>query len=170
MRDLQAGQRFSRDNLRLTAADNSGRPVTMADQTAHNALLIDERRRQVTDVSNTTTKKPAAKPKAAKAKSKATKPTATQATTTAGKPAATPKAPKPLDPKVVALIKLLQSAKGATNEEAAKALGLKAKGKGAHQTPVAQVRAMIRDKVRKLHTVTAGDHDAERGGIVQRIK
>ena len=116
-----------------------------------------------------------AKPKsAAKAKSKA-KPKAKPKAAAKAKPkvaakSATPKAPKPLDAKVVALIALLKTAKGATNGEAAEALKLKATGKGAHQTPVAQVRAMIRDKVRKLHTVTAGDHDAERGGIVQRIK
>lgn len=113
-----------------------------------------------------------AKVKAAKAKT--TKPKSAK-TKSAAKPKTAPKSaaaktPKPLDATVVALIALLKSAKGATNEEAATALKLKSKGKGAHQTPVAQVRAMIRDKVRKLHTVTASDHDAERGGIVQRIK
>lgn len=112
----------------------------------------------------------AAKAKTTKPKSAKTKSAAKPKTAPKSAAAKTPKTPKPLDATVVALIALLKSAKGATNEEAATALKLKSKGKGAHQTPVAQVRAMIRDKVRKLHTVTAGDHDAERGGIVQRIK
>lgn len=80
-----------------------------------------------------------------------------------------PRAPKPLAPEVVALIALLKTKKGATNEEAAEQLKLKSKGKAAHQSPSAQVRAMIRDKVRKLHTVES-EHDPERSGIVFRIK
>lgn len=78
--------------------------------------------------------------------------------------------PKPLDAKVVELIALLKTKKGATNEEAAKALKLKAKSDKPHHQPSALVRAMIRDKVRKLHTVDASEHDAERGGIVYTIK
>jgi len=138
----------------------------MADQTAHNVLLINERRRQVTDVSNTTTKqKPAAKPKAAKAKSKATKPAAKQAATTAGKPAATPKAPKPLAPEIVELVALLKTKKGATNEEAATRIkGFKT---------ARDVRAANRDKVRKLIVAPlqlTKEHDAEREGVVFRIE
>ena len=105
-----------------------------------------------------------AAPKAAAKKAAAPK----AATPKAEKPKAEKK-PKELDPKVVELIALLKTKKGATNDEAAKALKLKAKGDAPHQSPVAQVRAMIRDKVRKLHTVTASDHDSERGGVVFRI-
>ena len=68
---------------------------------------------------------------------------------------------KPLSPHVVELIALLKTKKGATNEEAAKAIkGFKS---------ARDVRAAIRDKVRKLHSV-AKEHDGARRGVVFRIK
>lgn len=113
---------------------------------------------------------------AAKPKAEPNAPAKKAAPKTAGKKAAAPKPakakaekkPKDLDPKVVELIALLKTKKGATNDEAAKALKLKAKGTAPHQSASAQVRAMIRDKVRRLHEVKA-DHDSERGGVVFRV-
>jgi len=94
------------------------------------------------------TKKPAAVPAAAAAKPEPTK-----------KPDARPA--KPLALHVVELIALLKTKNGATNEEAAKAIkGFKT---------AREVRAAIRDKVRKLHSVTK-EHDRERDGVVFRIK
>lgn len=130
-----------------------------------------------------TTKTAAAKPKAAaksktakpKAKSKSVapqvapnakaeaKPAAAAATKPemAKKPVPDTRPAKPLAPHVVELIALLKTKKGATNEEAAKAI------KGFKSSR--DVRAAIRDKVRKLHSVTK-EHDGERGGVVFRIK
>lgn len=131
-----------------------------------------------------TTKTAAAKPKAA-AKSKIakpktpsksaapqvapnakaeTKPAAAAAATkpeVAKKPVPDTRPAKPLAPPVVELIALLKTKKGATNEEAAKAI------KGFKSSR--DVRAAIRDKVRKLHSVTK-EHNGERGGVVFRIK
>jgi len=117
------------------------------------------------------TAKPKAQPKAAKPKATAPKATETKkpaaAAATATKPEATKKPvpdtrpAKPLAPHVVELIALLKTKNGATNEEAAKAIkGFKT---------AREVRAAIRDKVRKLHSVTK-EHDGERGGVVFRIK
>ncbi len=111
--------------------------------------------------------KPKAEPKAAAKKTAPKAAAKTAAEPKAAKPKAEKK-PKELDPKVVELIALLKTKKGATNEEAAKALKLKAKGTAPHQSASAQVRAMIRDKVRKLHDVKA-EHDGERAGVVFRI-
>jgi hypothetical protein len=85
----------------------------------------------------------------------ATKPEATKKAVPDTRPA------KPLAPHVVELIALLKTKKGATNEEAAQAIkGFKT---------ARDVRAAIRDKVRKLHSVTK-EHDGERGAAVFRIK
>jgi hypothetical protein len=70
---------------------------------------------------------------------------------------------------IAALIALLKTKKGATNDEAATALKIKSKGDAPHQSPSAQVRALIRDKVRPSHKIIA-EHDGERGGVVFRIK
>jgi hypothetical protein len=122
----------------------------------------------MTDVSVTTPAAPkkkagkkSAKPKGktkAKAKAKAAPKGKSE---TKAKPAAEPKArtPKPLDEKIVALIALLKTKAGATNEEAADKLKFK---------KARDVRAAIRDKVRKLHKVTK-EFDATRGGNVFRI-
>lgn|SRR5690242_17777358 len=96
------------------------------------------------------TKRPAAAPAAATAKPEPTK-----------KPVPDTRPAKPLAPHVVELIALLKTKNGATNEEAAKAIkGFKT---------AREVRAAIRDKVRKLHSVTK-EHDRERDGVVFRIK
>jgi len=90
----------------------------------------------------------------------------------ATKKAAAKRAPraKP-DPKVVAeAVALLKTKKGATYAEIAAALKLKSKGDKPHQSPAAQVRALVRDRVRIAHEITDGDYDAERGGQVYLIK
>lgn len=107
---------------------------------------------------NTTKTAPAA-PKAAvkkAAKKKAATKRATRAT---------------VDPKLVAdLIALLKRKNGVTYVEAAALLKLKSKGTMAHQTPKAQVRVMVRDKVRTTHEITDGDFDSARGGQIFLIK
>ena len=118
------------------------------------------------------TAKPKATPKTArprgapKAKPETKKPAAATAATATTpeatkKPVPDTRPAKPLAPHVVELIALLKTKNGATNEEAAKAIkGFKT---------ARDVRAAIRDKVRKLHSVTK-EHDGERGGAVFRIK
>jgi hypothetical protein len=90
----------------------------------------------------------------------------------AAKKVAAKRAPRAkLDPKLVTeAIALLKAKKGATYVEIAKALKLKSKGDRPHQTPSAQVRVMVRDKVRLVHEITDGDYDAERGGQIYLIK
>lgn len=70
---------------------------------------------------------------------------------------------------VPALVKLFRSKIGATYAEAAKKLGIEPKGDKPHQSPAAQVRALVRDKVRQLHEIVAAGHDRERGGVVYRL-
>lgn len=103
-----------------------------------------------------------AAPQVANAKAEA-KPAAAAATKpeVAKKPVPDTRPAKPLAPHVVELITLLKTKKGATNEEAAKSI------KGFKSSR--DVRAAIRDKVRKLHSVIK-EHDGERGGVVFRIK
>lgn len=121
----------------------------------------------MSDVSNTTTTPIApksngkAQPKAkAKAKAKAKSPTKAKAAVKAKAKAKTAAKSAPRkDSKVDKLIALLKSAKGATNEEAAKALDFKT---------AQSVRGTINGPVRKRHTVVA-ERDAERG-TVYRIK
>jgi hypothetical protein len=90
----------------------------------------------------------------------------------ATKKAAAPKTKRAqLDPKLVAeAIAMLKTKKGATYSEIATALKLKSKGDAPHQSPQAQVRALVRDKVRADHAITDGDFDSERGGQVYLIK
>lgn len=93
----------------------------------------------------------------------------------AAKKAAAPKAQrapraKVSDEVVAKLVALLKGKKGATYAEAAKALNLKSKGDKPHQSPSAQVRALVRDRVRLVHEITDGDFDSERGGQVYLIK
>lgn len=71
---------------------------------------------------------------------------------------------------VVDLVALLKSKAGATYAEAASALGLKPKGDKPHQSPAAQVRALVRDKVRLLHNVVLAERNSERGGAVYRLQ
>jgi len=110
---------------------------------------------------------PAAAPKAAVKKTAAKK-----AAPKAAAKAKAKRAPRAkTDPKLVAdLVALLKSKKGTTYAEAAAALKLKSKGDKPHQTPAAQVRAMVRDKVRLVHEITDGDFDSARGGQVYLIK
>lgn len=118
---------------------------------------------------------PAVKPEAngngkpaapAAAKPEATKPAATK---TATKAKRAPRAK--VDPQVVAdLVALLKRKNGTTYAEAAKALKITSKGDKPHQTPAAQVRAMVRDRVRINHEITDGDFDSERGGQIYLIK
>jgi hypothetical protein len=91
----------------------------------------------------------------------------------AAKKAAAPKraARAKLDPKLVAdAVTMLKSKKGATYAEIATALKLKSKGDKPHQSPAAQVRALVRDRVRVAHEITDGDFASERGGQVYLIK
>jgi len=86
---------------------------------------------------------------------------------------AAPKAAKrgKVTPEQVAkLVALLRKPKGTTYKEAAKALGLKPKGDQPHQQPAAQVRAMVRDKVRLVHEIIDGDFNSDRGGQVYHVK
>ena len=114
---------------------------------------------------NTTKSAPVAAPKAAAKKTAAKKKTTT-------KKAAAKRAPRAkLDPKLVAdAIALLKSKKGATYSEIADALKLKSKGDKPHQSPTAQVRALVRDKVRTEHEIVDGDFNTDRGGQIYFIK
>ena len=120
--------------------------------------------------------KTAAKTAKPKGEPKATKPTSTPKAKAETKkhaaPTSTPPKPgkpvvpdtrpaKPLPTHVVELIALLKTKNGATNEEATEKI------KGFKKAR--DVRAAIRDKVRKLHTVTK-EHDGTRSGVVFRIK
>ena len=117
------------------------------------------------------TPNPKAAPRTATAKPKAAPKAKGETKKTAGPPAAPAKPEKaavpdtrpakPLAAHVVELIALLKTKIGATNEEAAQKI------KGFKKAR--DVRAAIRDKVRKLHTVTK-EHDGTRGGAVFRIK
>lgn len=71
---------------------------------------------------------------------------------------------------VAKLISLLKSERGATYAEAAEILKIVPKGDRPHQTPAAQVRALVRDKVRPAHAVIGIDHDRNRGGAVYRLQ
>src|ERR1700761_7210901 len=112
--------------------------------------------------------KPKAQPKTAPKAKPETKPAAAAAAAAAAtkpdvakKPVPDTRPAKPLAPHVVELIALLKTKKGATNEEAAKAIkGFKS---------ARDVRAAIRDTARQLHSVTK-EHDGERGCVVFRIK
>ena len=126
----------------------------------------------MTDTTTTTAAKSAkpntaaktARPKAAaKAKARTKKPAAPPAATAKpDKPAVPDTRPaKPLAAHVVELVALLKTKNGTTNEEAAEKI------KGFKKAR--DVRAAIRDKVRKIHTVTK-EHDGTRGGVVFRIK
>lgn len=91
------------------------------------------------------------------------------------KAAAAPKAKRParakVDPKLVAeMIALLKSAKGATYSEIADKLKIKSKGDKPHQSPKAQVRALVRDQVRKSHEIVDGDFNTDRGGQIYFAK
>ena len=97
----------------------------------------------------------------AKAETKSAAAAAATEPEVAKKPVPDMRPAKPLAPHVVELITLLKTKRGATNEEAAKAI------KGFKSSR--DVRAAIRDKVRKLYSVTK-EHDGERGGVVFRIK
>jgi outer membrane biosynthesis protein TonB len=113
----------------------------------------------MTDTSNTTT--PAA-PKAPKAQKGKTKPKASAKVKAKAKTKAKAKKAKagPREgSKVEALIALLKSAKGATNEEAAKALDFKT---------AQSVRGTINGPVRKHHKVVV-ERDEKRGNVY-RIK
>jgi hypothetical protein len=73
--------------------------------------------------------------------------------------------------KVVAdMIALLKSVKGATYSEIADKLKIKSKGDAPHQSPKAQVRALVRDQVRKSHEIVDGDFNTDRGGQIYMIK
>jgi hypothetical protein len=116
----------------------------------------------------TDTTKPApvaAAPKAA-VKKVATKKVAAKAK------AKTKRAPRAkVDPKLVSdMIALLKSVKGATYSEIADKLKIKSKGDAPHQSPKAQVRALVRDQVRKSHEIVDGDFNTDRGGQIYMIK
>lgn len=110
---------------------------------------------------------PAAAPKAAVKKTAAKK-----AAPKAAKKIAAKRAPRAkLDPAIVAAaIALLKSVKGATYSEIADKLKLKSKGDKPHQSPKAQVRALVRDQVRKSHEIVDGDFNTDRGGQIYFIK
>ena len=120
-------------------------------------------------INKTTETKPApvAAPKAAVKKTAAKK----AAPKTAAK-VKTKRAPRAtVDPKLVAdLVALLKKPKGTTYAEAAKALGLKSKGDKPHQSPAAQVRALVRDRVRTAHEIIDDDFNTDRGGQVYHVK
>lgn len=52
----------------------------------------------------------------------------------------------------------------------AKALGIEPKGDLPHQSPAAQVRALVRDKVRAAHQVVVAGYERDRGGAVYRLQ
>ncbi len=71
---------------------------------------------------------------------------------------------------VTALVDMLRAPGGISYVEAASRLNLQPKGDKPHHAPAAQVRAMVRDKVRKLHPVVTIARDASRGGAVYRLQ
>lgn len=70
---------------------------------------------------------------------------------------------------VTALVDLLRAPGGISYVEAASRLNLQTKGDKPHHAPAAQVRALVRDKVRKLHPVVTIARDPARGGAVYRL-
>jgi len=90
----------------------------------------------------------------------------------AAKAKAAKRAPRAkVDPKLVSdMIALLKSVKGATYSEIADKLKIKSKGDAPHQSPKAQVRALVRDQVRKSHEIVDGDFNTDRGGQIYMIK
>jgi hypothetical protein len=71
---------------------------------------------------------------------------------------------------VTALVDLLRAPGGISYAEAASRLNLQPKGDKPHHAPAAQVRALVRDKVRKLHPVVTIARDPARGGAVYRLQ
>lgn len=71
---------------------------------------------------------------------------------------------------VAELIALLKSETGVSYTEAAQVLQIKPKGDRPHQTPAAQVRALVRDRVRPTYEIVGVAHDRDRGGAVYRLK
>lgn len=70
---------------------------------------------------------------------------------------------------VTALVDMLRAPGGISYVEAASRLNLQPKGDKPHHAPAAQVRAMVRDKVRKLHPVVTVARDPARGGAVYML-
>lgn len=71
---------------------------------------------------------------------------------------------------VTALVDLLRAPGGISYVEAASRLNLQPKGDKPHHAPAAQVRALVRDKVRKLHPVVTIARNPARGGAVYRLQ
>lgn len=71
---------------------------------------------------------------------------------------------------VTALVDMLRAPGGISYVEAASRLNLQPKGDKPHHAPAAQVRAMVRDKVRPLHPVVTIARDPARGGAVYRLQ
>lgn len=70
---------------------------------------------------------------------------------------------------VAALVALLKSPDGVSYAEAAQRLNLQPKGDKPHHAPAAQIRALVRDKVRKLYPVASIANDPARGGTIYRL-
>ncbi len=71
---------------------------------------------------------------------------------------------------VTALVDLLRAPNGISYVEAASRLNLQPKGDKPHHAPAAQIRALVRDKVRKLHPVVTIARDPQRGGALYRLQ